>query len=206
MSENRTIKEVIEQLPKPIINQLEPPPYVPSSHNQGKFAFAVSSMKDHMSDEGWQIMQGLYESGYKLCGYNLSNPETNVKKFLCNHKPRTLVVQDKREWDVLRKDFREREAQFTNIGHLGEDNSIFKVTILKDAHQRPEYHSSSARRWEHMLGSFTTTQLLSATSLHILDQTILFVLITLWILIRFQDMLIDQEVLYCLGQSVRHTL
>ncbi len=107
-------------------------------------ALAVESMKRHTTDEGWQIMQGLEHSGYQLCGYNLPTDNTCTSCILKEHDPGVVVVQDKREWDVTEKNFRENEARFYNVHLLAKRADIFKLTILKDAHQRDEYHRQSA--------------------------------------------------------------
>jgi len=108
-------------------------------------ALAVEDMKRHTTDEGWQIMAGLEKAGYSLHGYNLGNSETDVRKILKETYPGIVVVQDKREWDVSRRDFREVLARFNHSGVLALCPDIFKVTILKDAHQRPAYHEQAAK-------------------------------------------------------------
>lgn len=107
-------------------------------------ALAVESMKRHTSDEGHQIMVGLEHAGYKLAGRRLPIDEVNVQKIVEQHNPGIVVVMDKREWDLIPGDFRDRTAAFTHYGILKGREDIFKLTILKDAHQRPPYHMASA--------------------------------------------------------------
>lgn len=107
-------------------------------------ALAVESMRRHMTDEGWQIMDALNHSGYKLCGYNLTNNETHVPTLLKEFNPSVVVLQDKREWDVKSNCFREQRALFTGVEALAQDPSIFKLTILKDSHSGPSFHEKSA--------------------------------------------------------------
>lgn len=101
-------------------------------------------MMDHMTDEGWQITHGLSQNGYLHCGHALPIPSTDVKhlvhKFPCN----TLVIQDKREWHFDPRNFRDHNARFHNVNYLAERSDIFKLTILKDAHQGPAWHSEAA--------------------------------------------------------------
>lgn len=137
----RTIEDIKALHKVPHMVPLPAPPYSPED-NTGNYGLAVSSMKDHMTDEGWQIMQGLEHNGYGLCGHGLPDHEVNAK-YILQRKPRTLVIQDKREWDVA-DSFRDRQARFKNIPALGFDNTVFKLTILKDSHQRPHYHAHSA--------------------------------------------------------------
>jgi hypothetical protein len=53
-------------------------------------------------------------------------------------------MQDKREWDAPPRDFRDQTARFHGANELAGCSNIFKLTILKDAHQRPDYHRESA--------------------------------------------------------------
>lgn len=108
-----------------------------------KLALAVESMKNHTTDEGWQIFDGLSQNGYLLCGHNLPEPETDVSKLLEKYKPEIVVIQDRREWDIKKPNFRDPNACFTNWQCLkGYDG--FKVTILKDAHQDRLLHRDTA--------------------------------------------------------------
>jgi hypothetical protein len=56
-----------------------------------------------------------------------------------------LVMQDKREWEGLTggPGFNHKE-RFINHTTLKDNHSVFKVTILKDAHQQPTYHMDAA--------------------------------------------------------------
>jgi len=140
------LKTLLERLSEPQeIKPLPAPIYSPNEANYGKIALAVESMRTHMTDEGWQIMLALQHAGYELWGYKLPHGETDVKKIL-KQKPDTgiVVVQDKREWDVPKRSWREYRARFTNIEYLAQRTDIFKITILKDSHQRPLYHRQSA--------------------------------------------------------------
>jgi hypothetical protein len=98
-----------------------------------------------MSDEGWQIFQGLEHNGYQLAGKRLPIDQTDVSETIKATEPTTVVMQDKREWDVAPTCFRDQEARFNFACALAERSDIFKLTILKDAHQRPVYHAESAR-------------------------------------------------------------
>lgn len=106
---------------------------------------AVSSMRDHMTDEGWQIFDGLSRHGYLLCGHGLPEPESDVRKLLDKYDPDIVVVNDKREWDVIsgKRDFRDPKALFTNVDSL-RNHRCKTFTILKDAHQRPAYHEEAS--------------------------------------------------------------
>lgn len=122
---------------------LLPTPAYTGSSPKG-IGLAVESMKYHTTDEGWQIFAGLEQSGYILCGHQLTLNSTNVEHIIQTALPGVVVLQDKREWDLHKRDFREPLARFDGVNVLARHHEIFKVTILKDAHQRPNYHRTSA--------------------------------------------------------------
>jgi hypothetical protein len=139
----RTIAQVISELPMVESPELPAPEYL--GNNSVGIGFAVESMKRHMTDEGWQIFQGLSENGYTLFGHNIGDSITDVRQAVELSNPGVVVLQDKREWDVRNpRDFREREAKFIHTRYLQSRRDIFKLTILKDSHQQPEYHRTSA--------------------------------------------------------------
>lgn len=139
----RTVADVIAKLPTTRVPTLPSPAYNGEKH--AGIALAVESMRNHMTDEGWQIMLGLKDAGgYWLCGYNCEVDSTSVPDIVQQTSPGVVVVQDKREWDNDDRNFREPEARFKGIEVLKNRPDIFKVTILKDAHQRPEYHRDAA--------------------------------------------------------------
>jgi len=119
------------------------PAYAPNDAAKVNIGLAVESMRRHMTDEGWQIFAGLEHAGYSLYGARLPNCDTNVANIV-RLNPKVVVVQDKREWDVSPRDFRDKAACFKNVEELRNRSDIFKITILKDAHQRPDYHKESA--------------------------------------------------------------
>jgi hypothetical protein len=107
-------------------------------------ALAVESMRRHTADAGWQIMQGLELRGYTLCGHKLSVDTVNVREILDRTDPGIVVVQDKREWDPAPGNFREKAARFQHVSSLKYKSRLFTLTIVKDAHHRPNYHQESA--------------------------------------------------------------
>jgi hypothetical protein len=140
-----TVQGVVQSLPPVNMARLPAPRYTADpKYIDTKVALAVEDMRHHMSDEGYQIFYGLGLNGYELCGHNLTVNETSVPRILDITKPKVLVIQDKREWDVAPGNFREGKARFTGVTALRERDDIFKVTLLKDAHQRPKYHAESA--------------------------------------------------------------
>lgn len=149
-----TVKDVIANLPRTERSPLPAPPY---THKAGglRVALAVESMKDNTTDEGFQIMLGLRSAGYTLAGHNITteHPRTNSVWHGMTHTggilefldPSVVLVQDKREWEGLTSgpghDPRER---FLDTERLKHHDSVFKLTVLKDAHQNPQYHRKAA--------------------------------------------------------------
>jgi hypothetical protein len=143
-----TVEKLIASLPSRAVTPypLPAPKYTPNGCAE-KIGLAVESMKRHMSDEGWQIFQGLEHNGYELFGYALPNSLTDVTTILQARSPGpgTMLVQDKREWLVQPGNFREPLAKFHRVSALKERPDIFKLTIVKDAHHDPHYHLTSAQ-------------------------------------------------------------
>jgi len=139
----RTVQDVVGSLQSEQLPVLKEPEY----HNSGvtnKVALAVGSMKTHMSDEGWQIMQGLQLYSYTLCGKGMEVGSTDVASIVARTNPGIVVMQDKREWDPQHNRLAFRSEQFSGLDALKDRSDIFKLTILKDSHQHPAYHRQSA--------------------------------------------------------------
>lgn len=145
---SQTLQEVLNRFPeRPEEKPLPAPLYREPSDilSLRRIGLAVESMKRHMTDEGWQIFEGLEHAGYALAGRHLPYDEVNVLTILGGGLPSVVVVQDKREWDTRPGEFRDQSARFLNVSSLSSRDDIFKLTILKDSHQRPNYHRESAQ-------------------------------------------------------------
>lgn len=110
-----------------------------------RLGLAVESMKRHMTDEGWQLFQGLEEGGYRLCGNNLPESSTDALDLVARYDPQILVLQDKREWEggTAGAGYDPKD-RFHNVSALKNRQDMFKLTVLKDAQNRPDYHRGSA--------------------------------------------------------------
>jgi len=140
----RTVDDVINQLHSSLVTELPATEYCPTGPGN-RIALAVEAMKRHTADAGWQIMDGLRHAGYLLCGSDLTINEQNVPKIIKSTSPEVIIIQDKREWEG--RTARQRgnpRLKFHNIEYLKSRNDIFKLTVLKDAHQNPVYHKDSA--------------------------------------------------------------
>ena len=139
----RTLTTVLTALPCGSVPELPAPPYAPPGDTRPRYALGVESMRRHMSDEGGQLVDGLGEAGYILHGRGYPNPETDVTRILTT-PPTTLFLQDRKEWDV-EGGFRDPRARFVNWAVLGKYPSIFKLTVLKEAHSRHIFHADTAQ-------------------------------------------------------------
>lgn len=118
---------------------------------------ALESFRRHMTDEGWQLQIGLADAGYPLHGPGFPAPNNiaDVPHILTRHAsrnagqhssrtPTTIIVQDKREWDSDNPCAFDKSASFRRSSALASHHEIFRVTILKDAQNRPDYHAAAA--------------------------------------------------------------
>lgn len=147
-----TIDDVIRKLPPGRGIELSAPPYEPVGFGSD-IGLAVPSMARHTTDEGYQLFLALEWDGYRLCGYDMTGqgrvPLTDVREILhrrwIDGQPRTIVLQDKREWEgkTAGPGFDQRE-RFTNVEVLRDRPDVFKLTVLKDAQHNNEYHRESA--------------------------------------------------------------
>lgn len=151
MRSNQSVAEVIYRLgesPNFKPRQFSPipsPDYTPDLTRTEKIFLGVRSLENHMTDEGHQLQQGLSAAGYKLCGHDLPINSTDCLYLLKKFHPAALIVQDKREWDQQTLSSRhDNRARFINTAGLRLTRSVFKMTVLKDAHQKPQYHQDSA--------------------------------------------------------------
>jgi hypothetical protein len=146
MNDLRTVDSIIAALSQPNCQLLEAPTYHGNEQDgRNRIGLAVESMKRHMTDEGWVLMEGLETAGWKLRGHNLPYNLTDVTEILRLDDPGTLLLQDKREWEGLTADrSRDPAMRFTHVEELKARPDIFKGTVLKDAQARPEYHRESA--------------------------------------------------------------
>lgn len=126
--------------------------YWPHKDTRPRVGLAVKSMERHMTDEGWQLFQGLESAGYlTINGRTGFGPciGSNVDDVLRYWNPSTVVIQDKREWigktaGGPARGWDERE-RFRNVGALAERPDVFKVTVLKDAQSDRALHVEAAR-------------------------------------------------------------
>lgn len=143
--------------PLPIATPIKPtdplanPLYYPKTDTGSLHMLALRSFSRHMTDEGWQLQEGLRGAGYRLWGKGYPDAVANVRAILdCVEREegtpiKTVIVQDKREWDPSRDGCLDKEAAFMGCDALADRGDIFKLTVCKDAHQSPDYHAGAAK-------------------------------------------------------------
>lgn len=124
-----------------------------------RVGLAVESMRRHTTDEGWQLFAGLQHAGYRLAGFNIETPVkkawqwspgtlrnlTHVPSVLELLNPGVVVLQDKREWEGRTAGCGfDSSERFTDVTALAQRPDVFKLTVLKDAQNNPDYHRQSA--------------------------------------------------------------
>ena len=108
----------------------------------------MASMRHHTTDEGWQLFAGLEHADWTLVGHALPNSLTNVPAILDAFKPSTVLLQDKREWEGRTAGGPaagyNNQERFSSVEALLQRPDVFKLTVLKDAQNSPQYHCHSA--------------------------------------------------------------
>ncbi len=103
-----------------------------------KVVLANSDYRNHMTDEGNQLQEGLCLNGWKLAGFGYDGI-IDAKRIIAEYRPDMIFVHDKRDWDRNNHGCFNPRVHFDNIQQVGLDNSVVKVAILKDAATVKEY-------------------------------------------------------------------
>lgn len=146
MTNLRTVDDVIAAVKRTHrCIELPAPPYTAACTDdpRPRIALGVSSMRDHTTDEGDQLTEGLRHAGWRVFGHGYPEPHnlTDVRAILKMVDPAVVFVQDIREWSG--GSFRDPLAKFTNVEVLAERPDIFKVGVVKDAHNSVEMCNES---------------------------------------------------------------
>lgn len=155
----RSVQTIINDIPKLPISEIVAPSYYQFRHNQHSVGLTVASMADHMSNEGWELFRALQEGReddkYVLCGNKkiskVAKPyidynSTDVKEILHHYDVGKLVIQDRLEWAPDGYGLAKPEEYYRSYEDLAYRNTVFKLTVLKDAHSYQNYHAASACR------------------------------------------------------------
>jgi hypothetical protein len=99
---------------------------------------ANSLYKQHSTDEGDQLQEGLRLAGFRLVGYGYEDDCTDVKTILERYNPEIVVIQAREDWDENSPGCFDKRVSFTNMSALATHPS-FKIHVVKDcpgAHDR----------------------------------------------------------------------
>ena len=142
----RDITETIAKLPSPDSPVLPAPPYRPiDSPYDNSVVMFNKSMENHTTDESWQLMKSLQHCNYLTAGHELEISNVHTPTILKSTNPSVVVMQDKREWEGLTAERRGVNPEtFVDVKVMKDREDIFKLTILKDAQHRADYHRHSA--------------------------------------------------------------
>ena len=139
------LSQRISRLQSPPIAPLAAPAYRHDPLRTRRVLLGVECFERHMTSEGHQLQQGIAQAGYEIWGPNFDNHERDVRRIIAETNPGVVIMQDKREWDAENSACLDRSAHFINSESLAGDDSIFRLTICKDAHNSPEYHCEASR-------------------------------------------------------------
>lgn len=144
-----TIEKVLARLERKRLldtqGRLPVPPLNEQTALHGSRLFlAVSSATAHVSNEMWQLQEGLCQAGYRLVGPGFPGSTGDVAR-LCDGLSGIAVIQDRREWDPSSPIAYDKRAAFTGISVLAQSPNIARITITKDAHSIPAQMAA----WHH---------------------------------------------------------
>ncbi len=94
----------------------------------------------HTSDEGLQLQAGLEHAGWTLAGSGYGDGCKDVPELLERHRPRMVLVHDKRDWDTASKIAFRDDIAFTGLSALRDREQIFRAVVVKDAAGWQDYH------------------------------------------------------------------
>ena len=109
--------------------------------------FASETFRRHMTNEGWQIQDGLEQAGVGLYGRYLENNQTDVKAVVRQTDPDIAYFQEKTQWDPKSEACFDKTIEFHNVPELARRKNCLRVAIYKDVGTGQEYQ----REWHRQL-------------------------------------------------------
>lgn len=101
----------------------------PMSSQPRGVLLGVDALRRHMTDEAWQLQQGVEQAGFIACGRGLTFNETDCRKILSVHAPDVALIQDRREWGPGSW---HPEAAFRSVTDLAWARDVVRATVFKD--------------------------------------------------------------------------
>lgn len=100
--------------------------------------------QQHTSNEGDQFQEGLRKAGWRLFGKGYRDSEQSVPAILNKHRPRRVIVHDKRDWDPCSGICFRNDMAFTNLNALSEHGRGDVYLVVKDAATFQRYQELAA--------------------------------------------------------------
>lgn len=107
---------------------------------QKRIMLANIDYRNHTTNEGNELQEGLSAAGWCLVGAGFLDSNTDVSAILKHHQPEAVIVHDKRDWDKNNAGCFNPAVSFRELGVLASRDDIFKATVVKDAGSMIEYH------------------------------------------------------------------
>jgi hypothetical protein len=94
--------------------------------------------KQHMTDEGDQLQEGMKHAGWQLTGAGYDGLR-NVPEILRTYSPDVVFVHDKRDWDAANPGCFRKGINYTEL-HALREYPAFRLGVVKDAGSVIDYH------------------------------------------------------------------
>lgn len=104
--------------------------------------FALHDYRNHMTDEGWQLQEGLRLAGVTLCGKGYDGL-LNVPAILDRYQPDAVVIADPRDWTAAMGGAFDKGAEFTGLEALRD---VPTAVVFKDAANSPDFQRGFQER------------------------------------------------------------
>lgn len=102
---------------------------------------ANRAYETHMTDEGLQLQQGLFEQGWELAGHRYGDGCTDVRVLLSRHWPDHVFVQDKRDWDPASGcPGATHDTKFQYLSALRNSRAVVSVVVKDAGPEGTNYH------------------------------------------------------------------
>ena len=92
---------------------------------------ALWDYRNHTTDEGWQLQEGLRLAGVELWGKGYAHSERHVPAILDAAQPDVVILSDYRDWDPSNGGAYDKTAGFTGIQALFHHRCV--LPVFKDA-------------------------------------------------------------------------
>ncbi len=103
---------------------------------------ALHDYRNHMTDEGWQLQEGLRLAGVTLCGKGYDGL-LSVPAILDRYGPDLVIIADPRDWTASMGGAFDKSAEFTGLEALRD---VPTAVVFKDAASSPAFQRAFHER------------------------------------------------------------